>query len=78
MKIASKIVLASLLAASMFSGVAVAQDVDNDRTVVRTDDDGPDMGWLGLIGLIGLAGLKRRDPAVYDATRDARPNTSVR
>ena len=25
------------------------------------DDDGPDLGWLGLLGLAGLLGLKRRE-----------------
>lgn len=30
-------------------------------TVVTTDDDGFDWGWLGLLGLLGLAGLKGRD-----------------
>jgi MYXO-CTERM domain-containing protein len=27
----------------------------------RTDDDGMDLGWLGLLGLAGLLGLKRRE-----------------
>lgn len=30
-------------------------------TVVTTEDDGFDWGWLGLLGLLGLAGLKGRD-----------------
>ena len=31
-----------------------------DRTA--DDNDGPDLGWIGLIGLAGLLGLKRREP----------------
>lgn len=27
----------------------------------RNDDDGMDMGWLGLLGLAGLLGLRRRE-----------------
>ena len=26
-----------------------------------TEDDGPDMGWIGLLGLLGLAGLMRKN-----------------
>jgi hypothetical protein len=44
-----------------------------DRT---TDDDGPDLGWIGLIGLAGLLGLKRReahrDPAGRPVTNTTR------
>lgn len=31
------------------------------------DDDGPDLGWIGLLGLAGLLGLRRRE-----AHRDVR------
>jgi MYXO-CTERM domain-containing protein len=27
----------------------------------RTDDDGMDLGWIGLLGLGGLLGLRRRE-----------------
>lgn len=37
---------------------AVTQTVNDDR-----DDDGMDMGWIGLLGLAGLLGLRRRDNA---------------
>jgi MYXO-CTERM domain-containing protein len=30
-----------------------------------TDDDGFDLGWMGLLGLAGLAGLVRRRPAPH-------------
>jgi hypothetical protein len=35
------------------------------------DDDGPDLGWIGLLGLAGLLGLRRREPAYRDTTRTA-------
>ena len=31
------------------------------RTNASTEDDGPDLGWIGLAGLLGLAGLMRKD-----------------
>lgn len=50
------------------------RDVGARTTTVETDDDdGPDLGWLGLIGLLGLAGLMRRDRDVHthrDTHRD--------
>lgn len=52
--------------ALMFLGVgfsASAQTATDDTGYARTaDDDGPDLGWLGLIGLAGLMGLRRREP----------------
>lgn len=57
-----------LLLALSLGGVATlpvsAQDTLDDRPDVTTrtaDDDGMDLGWLGLIGLAGLLGLRRRD-----------------
>ena len=39
----------------------------------RTDDDGPNLGWLGLLGLAGLMGLrKRRADDVHDDVRTTR------
>ena len=48
---------------------------DGARTTaaVEDEDDGPDLGWLGLIGLVGLGGLMRRDRDVHthrDTHRD--------
>ena len=42
---------------------ATAQDTAGDRNGVaqQTEDEGFDLGWLGLIGLAGLLGLRRRD-----------------
>ncbi len=38
------------------------------------DDDGMDLGWIGLLGLAGLLGLRRRD---HDHVQrvDTRPTT---
>ena len=33
---------------------------------VRHDDDGFDLGWMGLLGLAGLAGLRRKRAVVHD------------
>ena len=36
-----------------------------DRTTTTADDDGPNLGWIGIFGLAGLAGLlgnRRTDP----------------
>lgn len=38
-----------------------AQDTAGTTTTVQREDDGFDMGWLGLLGLAGLLGLKRKD-----------------
>lgn len=52
--------------ALMFLGFgfsATAQTATDDAGYARTaDDEGPDLGWLGLLGLAGLLGLKRREP----------------
>ena len=54
------------LAVTAACSVAAAQDNAGTRddvnrtTATRSDDDGFDMGWLGLIGLAGLAGLMPR------------------
>lgn len=43
------------------SSPVLAQETATEPVEVA-DDDGFDMGWLGLFGLIGLAGLRgRRD-----------------
>lgn len=39
------------------------------------DDDGPDMGWLGLFGLLGLLGLRRKHVAVDHRVRPAQTPT---
>ena len=43
------------------SAQTATDPVTPEGTVVTTEDDGFDWGWLGLLGLIGLAGLKGRD-----------------
>lgn len=37
------------------------------------DDDGPDLGWIGLLGLAGLLGLRRRE--VHRDVRTTAPGT---
>lgn len=67
--------------ALMFLGLgfsATAQTATDDTGYARTtDDDGPDLGWLGLIGLAGLMGLKRREPHRDTAGRPV-TNTTTR
>jgi hypothetical protein len=43
-------------------------------TPADDDDDGMDLGWIGLLGLAGLLGLRRRD---HDHVQrvDTRPTT---
>ena len=61
--------LGILVVAASLGGVATlpvsAQNAGDNQSGVsaRTsaDDDGFDMGWLGLIGLAGLLALRRRD-----------------
>jgi MYXO-CTERM domain-containing protein len=60
--------LGVLLVALSLGGVATlpasAQNTPDNRdgvTARTADDDGFDMGWLGLIGLAGLLALRRRD-----------------
>ena len=52
-----------------FSAVAQTAADDAEGYARTADDDGPDLGWLGLIGLAGLLGLKRREPVRYLAGR---------
>lgn len=73
--------IASLMTAS-FGSVVVAQvqpaPADNrpvTTDVDRRDDDGIDLGWLGLLGLAGLLGLRRRDT---EAIRTPRTATAAR
>lgn len=55
-----------------------AQDTAADGTYAAdVDNDGPDLGWLGLIGLAGLLGLRRREPVYRDTARPA-TNPSAR
>ena len=51
-----------------------ATDTRTDTTGAIGDNDGFDMGWLGLLGLIGLAGLMRRDTRRHD---DFAPTTTT-
>jgi MYXO-CTERM domain-containing protein len=53
------------------TGTGAGDAAGYDRTA---DDDGPDLGWIGLVGLAGLLGLRRRE-----AHRDAagRPATGA-
>lgn len=62
-----------------FGFSATAQTGTGDATGYErtTDDDGPDLGWLGLIGLAGLLGLKRREPHRDTAGRPV-VNTTTR
>lgn len=62
-----------------FGFAATAQTGTGDATGYErtTDDDGPDLGWLGLIGLAGLLGLKRREPHRDTTTRPV-VNTTTR
>ena len=41
--------------------------------VDRDDDDGMDLGWIGLLGLAGLLGLRRRETTVVH--RDVPPGS---
>jgi MYXO-CTERM domain-containing protein len=72
---------AFLLMLGLVSFVAVpvtAQETDTTAgTYAERDDDGPDMGWLGLLGLAGLLGLKKRNPEPYRDTA-TRTTTATR
>lgn len=73
---------AFLLMLGLVSFVAVpvmAQETDTTTGTYaqQTDDDGPDMGWLGLLGLAGLLGLKKRNPEPYRDTA-TRTTTATR
>ena len=49
------------LAFTLAPAAAVATTGGEMSSETRDDDDGFDMGWLGLLGLAGLLGLKRKD-----------------
>ena len=46
------------------------RDMTNDDL---DDDDGMEMGWIGLLGLAGLLGLRRRDDVDRYKTTPTRP-----
>ena len=75
MRMMLKITAAAVLGSAVAVSPVFAQDADRDdrTTVVDTDEDGFDMGWLGLLGLIGLAGLRRKPEVVHHVDRDPRP-----
>jgi hypothetical protein len=59
-----------------FSATAQTGTEDTGGYARTADDDGPDLGWIGLLGLAGLLGLRRREvhrdvsrPATHTATR---------
>lgn len=52
------------VAGAAFPAAVAAQgagEVGTTPVPVENDDDGMDLGWLGLLGLAGLLGLRRRD-----------------
>jgi MYXO-CTERM domain-containing protein len=64
------------IAGAMIPSVTHAQATTGDQTTTsRTtnDDDGMDLGWLGLLGLAGLFGLRRRDDRHHTDTTTRRP-----
>ena len=70
--------LAAFLAATGTAALAQATAPDTetvqpiaDQTV---DDDGFDLGWLGLRGLAGLAGLKKPKHETHVVVRTNRPH----
>lgn len=52
---------------------AGSQDMSRRSPIesVRHDDDGFDLGWMGLLGLAGLAGLRPKRAVVHDHTTHA-------
>jgi hypothetical protein len=65
----------SLLAVALLAGTAtcaLAQSTDTTAgqttAAVDHDDDGFDLGWIGLLGLLGLAGLRRREQPTSTTT----------
>lgn len=44
---------------SSTQAMGAGPDMDSNGMATR-EDDGPDMGWIGLLGLAGLLGLRRR------------------
>lgn len=69
--IAAALVTVPAIAQDAGGNGAAAQSGDMGRTSpiesVRHDDDGFDLGWMGLLGLAGLAGLRRKRAVVHDA-----------
>ena len=63
---------ATLLAVPVFAQSDPNRSADMSTTSRADDrqDDGFDMGWLGLIGLAGLAGLRRKAPETIAHTSD--------
>jgi hypothetical protein len=66
-----KLLPAALLAVVLSVPNAFGQDVATSNRggattgdSARADDEGFDLGWIGLAGLAGLAGLLRRDQNV--------------
>ncbi|HYG65597.1 MAG TPA: WGxxGxxG family protein [Thermoanaerobaculia bacterium] len=57
---------------------AYAQTADDGTYATQTEDDGPDLGWIGLLGLAGLLGLRKREPVYRDTTRTATNPTTGR
>lgn len=72
-------VTTGLLTVVAFPLSATAQTPANDPNATRTDmmndndDDGMDMGWIGLLGLAGLLGLRKRDNVDIRHTPTSRP-----
>jgi hypothetical protein len=59
-------ILAAFALENAYAQGVGTNDMDTVRTPTTTvdtatDDDGFDMGWLGIIGLAGLAGMIPRD-----------------
>ena len=60
-------ILGVALATATFSDVSGQDDYNTGNNAPaatqpdRADDDGFDMGWIGLAGLLGLLGLMKRD-----------------
>ncbi len=57
---ATRNALLGALAFTLAPTTAIAATA-GDMTSESRDDDGFDLGWLGLLGLAGLLGLKRKD-----------------
>ena len=47
--------------AGSFAQDGTRDEVGSRTTTMRDDDDGFDLGWIGLAGLAGLFGLMPRD-----------------
>jgi MYXO-CTERM domain-containing protein len=58
--------------AALAQTTATATDPAYQPTTVEHEDDGPDLGWLGLLGLAGLLGLRRKTDDHHDATTTTR------